>query len=436
MVPVLTMADSRPGDVPEVADAGWPALVQHLKVTDAEGRAILATETGATGWKLAHPVRGLLTLDYEVDYAPIADRAWPAPRETAFADADHFIVIGRSLFITTPAQKASTVKASLPRGWQAVMPWPSVRGDPHTAHVTSAEDLSENLVAFMRGAPDILTAGGFNLKVVPLGHWQPARSEIRRALGAELDQLVKLIGFKGRADYLVVLLPQMDRGGESFRESFALTLDADPSRANLSDWGSTIAHEVFHYWNGWRLKGADYASTQWFQEGFTEYAANLSLVSSGLIRPEEFYGKLASHVTNYRRLTTPLDAPGTHKGPPLYSGGALVAFTWDAMIRNATNGQRGIGDILRALLRNTNGGARPYAWTDIQAALQSVAPGEWEQFQQRYIHGTDPLPIDDALSRVGLRMSHGTAAAMIIEPDPAASREAIESRRGLMARIR
>ena len=429
---VLTMADSRPGDVPEVADAGWPALVKHLIVTDAQGHSVPAANTGPKGWSLAHPVRGLLTLDYQVDYAPIAAREWPAPRETAFADADHFVVIGRSLFITTPAQRASTVRVALPRGWQAVMPWPSVGGAANTGHVAVPEDLSENLVAFMRGAPDVVTAGGFNLKVVPLGHWQPARNEIRRALGAELQQLVALIGFKGRADYLVVLLPQLDHGGESFRESFALTLDADPSRANLGDWGSTIAHEVFHYWNGWRLKGADYASTQWFQEGFTEYAANLSLVSSGLISPEEFYAKLASHVTKYRKLTTPLDAPGTHKGPPLYSGGALVAFTWDTMIRNTTNGQRGIGDVLRALLRNTRGGARPYAWPDIQAALESVAPEDWAQFQRRYIHGTDPLPTDDALSRVGLRMSQGTADVLIIEPDPAALPAALKARRGLM----
>ncbi len=429
---LLTMAESRPGDIPELADAGWPALVQHLRVTDAAGEAVGVASAGPTGWTLARSVSGPLTLDYEVDYAPLAARGWPAPREAAFADADHLMLIGRSLFITTPAQRRSEVRFALPRGWQGVVPWTAVRAPRPSAIAASTDDLSENLLVFLRGTPDVLTAGGFNLKVVALGHWQPARAEVRRVLGAALQQLVKLIGFNGHADYLVVLLPHVEHGGESFRASFALTVSAAPSRSNLNDWANTIAHEVFHYWNGWRLVGADYPSSQWFQEGFTEYAANLALVSGGLCGPDAFFAKLATHLSRYRTLTTPLDAPGTRKGPPLYSGGALVAFIWETLIREATHGERGIGDMLRALLRTTDGGARHYAWTDIQAALESVAPGEWKDFHRRYIHGTEPLPLAEALARVGLRLAKGGHDALRIEPDPAASEPAKIRRRAAM----
>jgi hypothetical protein len=169
------------------------------------------TSAGAGGWTLARSVRGPLTLDYEVDYAPLAARDWPAPREAAFADAGHLIVVGRSLFITTPVQGTSDVRFSLPPGWQAAMPWPAGRGGNLSATVASTDDLSENLLAFLRGAPDVVNAGGFKLKVVALGHWQPARAEVRRVLGAALKRLVALIGFDGHADYLVVLLPQTER---------------------------------------------------------------------------------------------------------------------------------------------------------------------------------------------------------------------------------
>jgi predicted metalloprotease with PDZ domain len=429
---VLTMAKSRPGDVPELADAGWPALVQRLRVTDARGHAVAVANAGPAGWTLARMVSGPLTLEYEVDYAPLAARGWPAPREAAFADADHLVVIGRSLFITTPAQRASEVRFALPGGWQAATPWPAQDGERRVAAVASAADLSVNLSAFVLGAPDVLTASGFSLKVVALGHWEPARTEVRRVLGAALERLVALIGFDGNADYLVVLLPQAERGGESFRASFSLTLDTAPSRANLSDWGNIIAHEVFHYWNGWRLHGADYPSSQWFQEGFTEYAANLALAPEGLADPDAFFARLASHVTNYRRLETPLDAPGSHKGPPLYSGGALVAFIWDVTIREASRGERGVGDVLRALLHNTEDGARAYAWPDIQAALEGVAPGDWAEFQRRYIHGTEPLPIAGALGLIGLRMLQDADGALRIELDPAAPEPARVLRRAVM----
>jgi predicted metalloprotease with PDZ domain len=429
---MLSMAESRPGDVPELADAGWPALVQHLRVTDPDGHAVAVASVGPTGWTLARSVSGPLTLEYEVDYAPLAARGWPAPRETAFADVNHLVVLGRSLFIATPVQRRSTVRFELPRGWQSVVPWPMVRGARQSAIVSTTDDLSENLLVFQRGAPDGVAAGGFNIKVVTLGQWEPARAEVRRVLGVALQRLVRLIGFDGHADYLVVLLPQIERGGESFRASFALTLDAAPSRDNRDHWGNTIAHEVFHYWNGWRLHGADYPSSQWFQEGFTEYAANLAMASGGLVPAETFYARLAAHVTNYRELTTALESPGTHKGPPLYSGGALVAFIWDTKIREATHGQRGVGDLLRALLDNTGNGARPYVWSDIQAALESVAPGDWAEFHRRHIHGTEPLPLAEAFTRVGLRMAEGDGGTVRIEPDPAAAESAQALRRAVI----
>ncbi|HEX4823487.1 MAG TPA: hypothetical protein VFV19_04210 [Candidatus Polarisedimenticolaceae bacterium] len=418
----LAMATSRPGDVPEVADAGWPGLVRHLRVTDERGAVVATSPAGAAGWKLARPVQGTLTLDYEVDYAPLAARSWPAPRECAFADGDHVIVIGRSVFLTTPAQQASAVRFLAPGGWSAVTPW---RGT-----VPTTDDLTENLIAFTKKAPDTLTAGGFQVRVVPIGSWETARAEVRRVIDLSVKRLVAFVGASGTADYLVVLLPQNEHGGESFRASFALTLDAAPSAANLDDWGNTIAHEIFHHWNGWILQGADYMATQWFQEGFTEYAANLALVSAGLTSPEQFEAKLASHVANYRKLQTPLDAPGTHKGPPLYGGGALVAFTWDTMIREATRNARGLGDVFRALLRDAK---KPYSWTDIARALANVAPPDWTEFHHRFIHGTEPLPLDAAFARVGLKLTEGEGSVRV-DSDPAATEAAKARFRALIGR--
>lgn len=415
------MAQSWPGDVPEIAEAGWPGLVRNLRVVDADGSEVQVTSAGPKGWTLERAVRGKVVLDYEIDFAPLAARGWPAPREAAYADAGQIALIGRALFIFTPAQRESHVRFSLPRGWHPVVPWPAKRGARATALVSSTDDLAENLLVFSRAAPDVVTAGGFRLNVVSFGHWNAARAEVRRVVGAVLPRLVATVGWRDRADYLLVLLPQAESGGESFRASFALTLEASASSANVEQWGNLVAHEVFHYWNGWRLKGADYPSSQWFQEGFTEYAANLALVSGGLSRPDQFHARLAGHVMKYRKLATPLDAPGTRKGPPLYSGGALVAFIWDTRIREATAGKRGFGDLMRALLQQTDGGARRYAWPDIQAALESVAPGDWKAFEQRYIHGTEPLPVREALATVGLRMTESADGAVQVEADPGAT---------------
>lgn len=167
-------------------------------------------------------------------------------------------------------------------------------------------------------------------------------------------------------------------------------------------------------------RGADHATSQWFQEGFTEYVANVAMANAGLIGPDEFRKKLAGHVGNYRKLATTLEAGGTRKGPPLYSGGALVAFSWDVLIRETTGGKRSLGDFLRELLRQTEGGKRGYEWRDIQAALEATSPRDWQAFFNAHIRGGEPLPLNDVFSRAGLRLEQAEDGSPRVEIDPAA----------------
>ncbi len=126
-------------------------------------------------------------------------------------------------------------------------------------------------------------------------------------------------------------------------------------------------------------------------------------------------------MNNYRQLTTTLEAIGTKKGPPLYSAGALVAFSWDVMIRQASGGRCNIADLFRNLWRQTEGGAREYTWADIRAALQPTADEDWEGFYQAHIKGHDPLPLEEALATAGLRLSRDGAGKEVVELDPAAT---------------
>jgi predicted metalloprotease with PDZ domain len=417
----LTMDRTRPGDIPELDASGWPALISKLRVTDSAGRAIEAASAGDAGWTLARAYTGRLTLEYEVDYAALAARGWPAPREAAFVDANDIVLVGRSMFITTREIGASRVTFELPRGWRPVTPWEPRPKDATEFSVASAKDLVENLTVFSRSAPDAVTVGPFRLLVTPMGPWKAARNEVRRVLGAVIPRLVGLVKDDERTNYLVVLLPVVEHGGESYRHSFALTMEEKPTRANSAVWGNLIAHEVFHLWNGWKLVGADYPTSQWFQEGFTEYAANVSMVAAKLIGQDEFLRKLSDHLAKYRQLTTSLEAGGSHKGPPLYSAGALVAFSWDAQIRQATSGKSNLWSFLNALYERTGRGARPYAWTDIQDALYATLPIDWASYYEFHIRGNEPLPLQPALVAMGLRLAGGPDGTPRIEVDPNAS---------------
>ena len=417
----LEMETTRPAGIPELDDRGWPGLVSNLRVSDSTGRPVAVAPAGEAGWLLAEAHAGRLTVDYEVDYSPLAARGWPAPREAALADSSHLVFIGRSMFITTRDVGSTIVTFALPRRYRPVTPWEQSPGSAHEFAVGTKGGLVENIVVLTRSGPDVLNAGGFRLLVTPMGHWLPARKEVRRVLGAVMPRLVGLMGFEERENYLVVLLPVVDSGGESFRSSFALTMDDPPSRANSSTWGRLLAHEIFHYWNGGRLRGSDYVTSQWFQEGFTEYVANVSMVAAKLAGPEDFTRTLSDHVRNYRNLTTTLEAGGSPKGPPLYSGGALVAFSWDVSIRHSTDGKRDLGDFLRALWQLTERGERSCDWREIRAALEATAPRDWDAYFRSYIRGDEPLPLDETLLLAGLLLEQAEDGTPRIKVNPEAS---------------
>lgn len=416
----LRMETTRPVGVPELDSLSWSGLVPELRVSDAAGNSITATRDGTRGWKLSRSdtTATIVTVEYVVDYAPLARLGWPAPHEAAYRDSDNFVLVGRSLFVTTQATRECRVAFELPKGWHASTPWPA-RGGNETYVADTPQDLVENLVVFSRRPRDDVAAMGFRLHINALGQWAEARADVRRVLEPVIRHHVAMMGVVGRTDYVVVLLPQRDFGGESYRGSFAASMDSLPGPSTTAALGNLVAHEIFHLWNGWMLRGADYASTQWFQEGFTEYSANVAIASSGLVSEQWFRSKLAEHLRNSRELATTLENTGGHKGPPLYSAGALVAFAWDVRIREASAGRRNLGDFFRELLRRTDGGMRKYAWTDIRAALDATATGDWEGDYQAFVRGKQPLPIDPALAAVAQRRIED-AGGVRIEADPGA----------------
>lgn len=414
----LRMETTRPAGVPELDSLGWAGLVRELRVSDRAGRRVEVAQDGDRGWTLPRPDTTTLTLEYKVDYGPLEQMGWPAPREAAYRSEESFVLVGRSLFITTEATGECRVAFELPDGWSATTPWRADAGKANFAAGT-VEDLVKNLIVLSRGFHDEVVAGGFRLHLFAFGHWAAVRAEVRRVLHPIVRHHVSLMNDRGRANYVIVLLPGLERGGESYRSSFALNTDT-PDPSGIPTWANLVAHEMFHVWNGWRLRGADYASSQWFQEGFTEYVANRAIATSGIVTEDWFRSRLARHVENSRRLATTLENIGTRKGPPLYSAGALVAFTWDVRIRRATGGKRDLGDFFRELMRRTDGGAREYAWPDLRAALEATTQGDWQGYYDAHIRGHRPLPVAEALAAVGQRMVDESDSVRV-EADPTAS---------------
>ena len=409
----LSMGDSYPAELPEMARQGWPALVSGFSAHDSAGPLPVALERNR--WRLSRPAQGVVRLAYQVDLGLFARAGWSSPLESAVVDDGVLAVSGRALFITGSDGPAE-VQYVLPPGWRSVMPWNLTAGERY--RVDSRTRLQDNMLAFSKRPPLIVGSAGFRLQVVPMGHWRPLEAPIRDALQRIVRRETAWVGWRGEDRFNVILTPVADSGGEAYHQSLAMCFAA-PTVANRPDWANFLAHEIFHYWNGSRLRGADYPSSQWFQEGFTEYTANLTLLAGRIAPPAWFLGKLTGHVANAARLETTLENIGTRKGPPLYSSGALVAFAFDTAIRRASGGKRNLGDFFRNLWRATDGAAKPYAWADIRLALEATAAGDWQSFYERHIKGPEKLPLARVFADAGLKLESGGVS---IDPADMAAR--------------
>jgi predicted metalloprotease with PDZ domain len=85
-----------------------------------------------------------------------------------------------------------------------------------------------------------------------------------------------------------------------------------------------------------------------------------------------------------------------------YIKGPLVAWMLDVEIRRKTDNARSLDDVMLALNRDARAG-KTFADEDLMKLVQKYAGTDLSEFYDRYIHGTDTLPIEQYLSYVGLR---------------------------------
>jgi len=205
---------------------------------------------------------------------------------------------------------------------------------------------------------------------------------------------------------------------------------------------SILAHELFHAWNVKRLRPAalwpyDYSTPQftrlhWVTEGVTSYYDTILLERAGLMTPEAYYDALSGTIRGLQsapgRLVTSAELSsltswhsGYGDGNPnstisFYTKGSLLGLLLDLTILDATDGRRGLEDVLRLLWERYYEQGRGYPEDAFRTAAGEVAGRSLDGFFARYVTGTEELPYDQTLEIVGL-----TAVQVADTTDPAAT---------------
>jgi predicted metalloprotease with PDZ domain len=206
----------------------------------------------------------------------------------------------------------------------------------------------------------------------------------------------------------------------------------------------TVAHEFFHVWNVKRLRPVELgpwdftrpANTRalWIAVGLRNYYGHLMMRRAGIWDDTRFFR------TENQTVTGIENAPGSYlmsaeqssqeapflDGAPhaqqtnlanisisYYPKGELIALVLDLLIRGKTDGRTSLDDVMRRMydefyLKSPNATyylrGRGYTVEDFQRVASEVGGPDLNDFFQRYVHGVEVLPYDEALAYVGMHL--------------------------------
>lgn len=414
-------------------------------------------------WRAA-PCDGPLTLHYEV-------YAWDLSVRAAHLDQTHGFFNGTSVFLRVVGQESmSHVVDIRPPEVEAAKPWrvatalPELKAKRYRFGTYIAADYDElidhpvemgsfELASFKAHGiqHDVVVTG-----VVPNLDMARLTTDLRKICETQIAFFEPRTKRAPMDRYVFMTLAVGDGyGGLEHRASTALICArADlpvQGRKEMSDGYRTYlglcSHEYFHTWNIKRIKPAvfapydlqqeNYTSLLWLFEGFTSYYDDLMLVRSGLIEQEAYFTLLAKTINGVMRgsgrnkqsvAESSFDAWVKYyrqdENAPnaivsYYAKGSLIGLALDLSIRAETKGKSSLDDVMRALWErygrdfyaDSASGERGVSETEVEALFAEVTGLKLKRFFDRYIRGTDDLPLVKLLAPFGIILDDNRKAA-------------------------
>jgi len=134
-------------------------------------------------------------------------------------------------------------------------------------------------------------------------------------------------------------------------------------------------------------------------------------INQGLITADEFYQRMASKIQNSSTLndTMPftemsanvLVAPYKEQYLNVYEKGALIGMCIDIIIREKSNGERGILDLMKKLSKEY-GPTKPFNDEDLFAKITALTYPEVGEFLKLYVAGSTPIPYEVYFGKMGV----------------------------------
>lgn len=233
----------------------------------------------------------------------------------------------------------------------------------------------------------------------------------------------------GRPPYREFIFMLQDGALGSLEHNNSTTIGA-PSSQLANGTGNIlpeIAHEYFHTWNLMRIRPIEYRDVDyktpplskglWFSEGLTIFYTDLLSRRAGLY---VFDSTRSFHLENLiRRYTVtpaylkfsaeriseasygPVGMLGDYSASTHLQGEVLGSML-DLIIRDASNGNKTIDDVMRKMLERFSG-ERGFVSKDIEQAVKDVCGCNVHQFFQDHVYGNKQIDFSKYIKLLGLQ---------------------------------
>ena len=414
--------------------AAWDALYQirdfssHIQQVEAfvGPQKALAEKMDKQTWR----IRGTGTV--KISYAIYWDEGGPFASQL---NSEHAFINPAMILFYVPSRHDEKVSLSVTfssTAWHAAGPLLSALAEE--GRNQSAVFNAANFDALADGPIEVgkieqFDLGGISPRISVVIHgdsWRKKQVEqdLKRICEYEL-RLMEGAPFE-RYTFVLHLGKGAAGGGGGMEHSNSTAISA-PSDEYLPP---VAAHEFFHLWNVKRIRPATlepvdrtkemYTRALWFAEGVTNTYGSYTLMRSGIWNKEQFYADLSEQITelegrpaNRWQSAEQSSLDAWFEKYPLYNQpdysisyytkGQVLGDFLDILIRDRTNNEKSLDDVLRAMNRDFAKQGKTYRDSlDVERTAENVAGGSFEEFFQKYVAGAQPFPYRETLALAGL----------------------------------
>ena len=423
------------------SEDNYGRFIDDLKAFDKKGNLLVVKKTDENSWSIEN-AKTLEKITYLVNDSFDTEKGGDFGGEDVFSPAGSNILAGENIMLNTHCFVGYfTNFMTIPYNVTISHPetlWGSTSMTDQDASATSDTfitsryaELVENPIMYSKPDYTTFNVDGMDILISvysPTGKFtaESITPEMKTMMTAQKTFLGKINATKKYSVllYLSTLTEEDAKGFGALEHPTATTVvlpEVMPKEELVKSMMDVVSHEFFHIVtplsiHSKEIQDFDYNDPKmsqhlWMYEGVTEYFANLFQINQGLIDEEDYYSRLSDQIARAKTMNDTmsfttmsanvLEQPYKDQYINVYQKGALIGMCIDIIIREKSNGEKGILDLMQNL-SNEFGVSKAFNDNELFDKITSLTYPEVGEFLKTYVAGTMPIPYDFYFEKVGI----------------------------------